>query len=102
MSWVAPLKAITASKATVIAKKVGRCNANAINANSTPVSSCVVTTKNFLLLYISKKGLHKGLSVQGNIIKDVQKAICLSDTPMPLYIKVHTILSTTKGIPMAK
>ena len=35
-------------------------------------------------------------------MREVQKAICPSDTPIPLYINVQTILSTTKGIPMAE
>ena len=35
-------------------------------------------------------------------MSEVQKAICVSDTPMPLYINVQTMLSTTNGIPMAK
>ena len=42
------------------------------------------------------------LMYKGSMMREVQKAICPSDTPIPLYINVQTILSTTKGIPMAK
>lgn len=43
-----------------------------------------------------------GFSVQGNIISPVQKVICVSEIPNPLYMSEVTMLSTTKGIPMAK
>ena len=88
--------------AMVTAKKLGRLSAAATSANMTPDRSCVSTTKNFLVLYISKNGLHSGLSVHGNMMSEVQNAICASDTPMPLYISVQTMLSTTKGMPIAK
>ena len=75
ISCVAPLIAITARMAMVIAKKEGRCNAKATNANNNPVSICVSTTKNFFVLYISRNGLHKGLNVHGSMMSDVQKVI---------------------------
>ena len=43
-----------------------------------------------------------GFNVQGSIISPVQKVICVSEIPMPLYISDVTMLSTTKGMPMAK
>jgi len=35
-------------------------------------------------------------------MREVQNAICLSDTPMPLYMSELTMFSTTKGMPIAK
>lgn len=43
-----------------------------------------------------------GFNVQGSMISPVQKVICVSDMPRPLYISEVTMLSTTKGMPMAK
>jgi hypothetical protein len=59
-------------------------------------------TKNFFVLYISSRGLQSGFSVQGIMMSDVQKAICASLTPMPLYIRVVTIFSITNGSPIAQ
>ena len=91
-----------ASKAIHTAKKLGRCRANATSPKMHPVAICVNITKNFLVLYISRSGLQRGFSVHGNMMMDVQKAICASLTSSPLNISVHTMLSTTNGIPMAK
>ena len=102
MSCVAPLRATTASKAMHTAKKDGRCRASATSPKPIPETSWVVTTKNFLVLNISRKGLHRNLRVQGNIMTDVQRAILLSSMPSPLNISTHTIFSTTNGSPIAK
>lgn len=58
--------------------------------------------KNFFVRKSSRKGLHNGFNVQGKRIKDVQKVISLSSTSSPLNINTVTILSTTKGSPIAK
>ena len=47
-------------------------------------------------------GLQRNLSVQGIVMSDVQNAIWASEMPMPLYMSEATMLSTTKGMPMAK
>ena len=51
---------------------------------------------------MSTNGLHRGFSVHGSMMSEVQKAICASLTPMPLYMSVQTMFRTTKGMPMAK
>src|SRR5690606_10865635 len=58
-------------------------------------------TKNFFVLYNSKKGPQRGLRVQGSIINDVQKAICASETPRFLYIIELAPERATKGSPIA-
>jgi hypothetical protein len=55
-----------------------------------------------LVLNISRKGPHTGLSVQGSITREVQNAICASLIPMFLYISVDTMAMATKGSPSAK
>jgi hypothetical protein len=60
-----------------------------------------VNTKNFFVLYISKKGPHKGLTVQGSIINDVQKAIWVSVMPMFLYMIELAVANATNGKPIA-
>lgn len=59
-------------------------------------------TKNFLVLNISRKGLHRNLIVQGHIIKDVQNAIFAFGTSRFLNMTAATMLSTTNGSPIAK
>ena len=102
MSWVAPLNATTASKAIQTAKNEGRCRARATKPNPMPETSCVTTTKNFFVLNISKKGLHRNFNVHGNMITEVHKAILLSSIPSPLNISTQTMFRTTNGNPMAK
>lgn len=102
MSWVAPLSAMTARMAIVMAKKSGRWSAKATKAKPMPETNWVRTTKNFFVLYISRNGLHRGFSVHGSMMSEVQKAICASLTPMPLYMSVQTMFRTTKDMPMAK
>ena len=84
------------------AKKFGNCKDKATSPKKIPEQNCVSTTKNFLVLNISRNGLHNGLIVHGNIITEVQKAIWASEIPSPLNIKAVTMFNTTKGIPMAK
>ena len=69
--------------------------------NKIPVNICVVETKNFLVLYISKKGPHNGFNVHGSMINEVQKAICESGMPMFLYMSELAAASATNGNPMA-
>ena len=102
MSCVAPLKAMTAKMAIVMAKNDGRWSASAPTPKSTPLASCVSTTKNFLLRKISRKGLQRNLMVQGHMMSEVQKAICASEISRSLNITAETMLSTTNGRPMAK
>ncbi len=49
MSCVAPLMAMTANRAMVMAKKWGRWSAKATSAKTTPEINWVRTTKNFLV-----------------------------------------------------
>ena len=102
MSCVAPLKATTAKTPTVTAKKWGICSASAARPNNTPLRSCVVTTKNFLVRKISRKGLHRNSIVHGHMISDVQNAIRASEIPISLNMTAETMFSTTNGSPIAK
>ena len=102
MSCVAPLSAMTASMAIDIAKKWSRWRARATSPKPTPEISWVVTTKNFFVLKISRKGLQRNFIVHGNIMTDVHRAIWLSSIPSPLNMSTHTMLSITKGMPIAK
>ena len=61
-----------------------------------------MTTKNFLVRKISKKGLHRNLIVHGHMIKDVQNAICASEMPRSLNRTAETMFRTTNGRPIAK
>ena len=70
--------------------------------NNTPLNNSVTSTKNFFVRNISRKGLHKNFSVQGIIIREVQNAICVSDTPRSLNINTETRLMAIKGSPIAK
>ena len=97
MSCVAPLKATTAKTPTVTAKKWGICSASAARPNNTPLRSCVVTTKNFLVRKISRN-----LIVHGHMISDVQNAIRASEIPISLNMTAETMFSTTNGSPIAK
>ncbi len=54
-----------------------------------------------MVLNISKKGPHKGFSVQGNMINEVQKAIFESEMPMFLYMIDEAAANATKGSPIA-
>ena len=83
-------------------KKWGRFRENATSPKVIPVISWVATTKNFFVLNNSRNGLHKGFNVQGKRMSEVQKVMSLSSTPNPLNISTVTILSTTKGSPIAK
>src|SRR5690606_13521364 len=69
--------------------------------NNKPVNICVTYTKNFLVLYNSKNGPQNGFNVHGSIIKDVQKAICASDTPKFLYMIELAPDRATNGNPIA-
>ena len=59
-------------------------------------------TKNFLVLYSSRIGLHRNLIVQGHMISEVQNAIWASLTCISLNITAETMFKTTKGRPIAK
>ena len=75
---------------------------NATTPNNRPLSNCVSTTKNFLVLYISRNGLHRNFNVHGIMIIDVQKAICVSEMPKSLNMNVDTRFMAINGMPIAK
>ncbi len=62
----------------------------------------VATTKCFFVLNISSTGPQSGFSVQGNMTSVVKNAICASEIPMLLYMRVDTVAIATKGSPSAK
>ena len=62
----------------------------------------MITTKNFFVRYISRNGLQRNFNVQGIMMIEVQKAICVSDMPKSLNMNVETRLTAMKGSPMAK
>ena len=102
MSCVAPLIAINPSKAIEYVKYSLSGNDNAMRAKQMPVKNCVVSTKNFLVLYISRNGLQSGLSVHGKMIMEVQKAMSVSETPIFLNMIPDVALTAQNGNPIAK
>ena len=74
----------------------------ATSASETPETSCVVTTKNFFVRYISISGLHSGLSDHGRMSSEVQNATCASLIPKSLNISGATRFNRISGSPMAK
>ena len=96
------LLAMMAISAIVRLKKWGSPRTDATRPNATPVTICVVTTKNFLVLKMPMNGLHRNFSVHGSMISDVQNVVSLSSTPSPLNISTATIFNMTNGRPIAK
>ena len=52
--------------------------------------------------YISRNGLQRNFNVQGIMMIEVQKAICVSDMPKSLNMNVETRLTAMKRQPHGK
>ena len=65
MSWVALLKAISQKKAREPCSQYGPGMVNATPPRAAPMSNCIVTIHQRLVLMMSTNGLHSGLMTHG-------------------------------------
>ena len=65
------------------AKEPGSGSARASTRSAAPPRSCMRTTKNFFVRYISSSGLQSGLSVHGQASMLTTNAVFALSIPMP-------------------